>query len=278
MRQHNETTMKYSGEFRNFINDFGFQYYQNDIDKTIDQFFENDIDLNIQIGLKRSTLLMVAVTAKSVKFVKRLIDAGVDLDIQNEYGNTALLLSLYIYKKSNMAFPELKIIQKELILAGANLDICNEYEQTALILSSRILNHHDTTKLLIKHGANVNARDYVGITAMYNVIKYFTKHSFDICKLLVEHGAKINETYKRESYIYLLTYERYLWKDKCKLIKYLTDNGLEMKLSSLSETMIDKIYETEKEKRISSNKTLLCYLDLPIYSDVVKYIIKPLVT
>ena len=76
--------------------------------------------------------------------VKLLIEAGANLDIQDNGGNTALIGASYNNR------PE---VVKLLIESGANIDVQNNSGCTALILAS-YRNHIEVVKLLIEHFAD----------------------------------------------------------------------------------------------------------------------------
>ena len=88
------------------------------------------------------------------KEIKDLIESGVDVNMSNKNGNTALMYAAAFNKD---------ILIKILIKAGAKLDTQNNYDKTALIYASKSYNseyiHIEIIKLLIDAGADWNIKD-----------------------------------------------------------------------------------------------------------------------
>ena len=89
-------------------------------------------------------------------------------------------------------------------------------------------------KILIEHGADVNARDVVGLTPLHTTIEY-TRHYTDlrIIKLLVNNGAKIDvltHRSKESPFYYSLRYNYPV------LAKYLIEAGMDLNLKSRGYT------------------------------------------
>lgn len=77
---------------------------------------------------------------------------------------------------------------KKLIKSGADVNAKDDEGKTALMWAS-MYGHNDMIKFLIKNGADVNAKDNNGNTALMFASKY--GHD-DIVKLLTEAGADAN--------------------------------------------------------------------------------------
>ncbi len=90
------------------------------------------------------------------KFVKTLIEAGVNLDWTNSNGENALMLAArYGHDK----------VVKTLIDAGVGVDLIDQYGQSALILAARY-GHDKVVKTLIDAGAGVDLIDQNGESAL----------------------------------------------------------------------------------------------------------------
>jgi len=136
------------------------------------------------LGKKNSTELFnliknQAYNVNKITKINLLIKARADLNIQDENGNTALILAIqrnYID------------IVKLLIEEGANLNIVNSNNVTALIYAV-IKNKIDIVELLIKAGADLNIQDNNRSTALKYTIMF---NEINIAKLLIENGADLN--------------------------------------------------------------------------------------
>jgi ankyrin repeat protein len=77
---------------------------------------------------------------------------------------------------------------KQLLDNGANANAKDYYGGTAL-MSAAVMGDLEICKLLINHGADVNAQDKYGFTALWDAITY---DNLEISKLLINHGADVN--------------------------------------------------------------------------------------
>ena len=112
-------------------------------------------DINRQ-DLYGNTALIVAKNGH-LEIVKALVDAGADLNMQDySYGDTALMMA---------AFSGHIKIANLLILAAANLNAQGKYGDTALI-SAASNGHLEIVKALISAGANINIINKSGETAL----------------------------------------------------------------------------------------------------------------
>jgi ankyrin repeat protein len=114
-------------------------------------------------------------TARAELFLK----AGMNINVRDKYGNTALMLA------SMTGDPEMINL---LIKKGANVNARSDSGYTALMYVS---SKGDTTtaKLLIKKGADVDSRNNDGDTAL---MLASLNGNFETAKLIVESGADVN--------------------------------------------------------------------------------------
>lgn len=143
--------------------------------------------------------------------LNKLLNNGVDINVQNKDGNTPLIISLiYYYYHSYLNTPLRNIghcilsaftskyyyledisqndIIDYLVNNGANVNIKNNKNKTALMYASTYDNFN-IVNYLLKHGADPNIKDNYGYTALTYASIYSDK---TICKCLIDNGADIN--------------------------------------------------------------------------------------
>jgi len=121
-----------------------------------------------------------AVYHNDVDLVDRLIAAGADVNTKNDYGATPL---------SEAAVVGNVQVLRKLLAAGADIESPNADGQTALMIISRTSNI-DAAKLLISKRANVNAvEQWRGQTPLMWAA---AENQPAMVKLLIEHGAKVD--------------------------------------------------------------------------------------
>jgi ankyrin repeat protein len=117
---------------------------------------DNKVDVNFQneYGL---TALMVVVYCGRKDLAEVLVDKGADVDVQNKYGNTALM-----YACSRDWDPLVTL----LIARGAQLNIQNAGGWTALMHAISFGTHDEVVRELCESGANIAMQDDEGNTAL----------------------------------------------------------------------------------------------------------------
>ena len=144
---------------------------------------ESDHLIQIEVNRKRRTVtnsLILAVGKGNYAEVKRLLEAGADINFQTEGGKTALM---YASLKEN----RIEIV-KLLLENGADVNAQENHGATALMNAS-YKGLTDIAKLLIDNGADVNAQEKNGGTAL--MLASSNGHT-DIAKLLIDKGADVN--------------------------------------------------------------------------------------
>ena len=195
-----------------------------------ESFFNNLENINIQNIHGRTPLMFFAKIGniKSIKICKLLIDKGALINIQNEYGDTALMIAI---DKNNTEICKLLIenrallnIQNEdgdtalmiaiqndsteicklLIEKKALLNIQDEYGDTALMIAIKKNKNIEICKLLIDNGALLDIQDKYGNTGLMIAIK---KNNIELSKILIEKGAHLDIQYKNGKTILIHTIE-----------------------------------------------------------------------
>jgi ankyrin repeat protein len=123
----------------------------------------------------RWTALMICASQNDARLVKRMCDAGADIDATNQAGQTALMIASLNGHVVNVR-----------VLCDAGASVNSTTKQLALtpLMLATVAGHTDVVQLLIARGANVNATEYVGFTAL--MIACATGH-LAIVKVLCEH-------------------------------------------------------------------------------------------
>ena len=126
-----------------------------------------------------SDQLINAARNNSLSALNRLIEAGVDINATNIYGETALMEAAR-YGRS--------VVANRLIEAGADVNATNIYAETVLMEAARD-GFLDLVNILIEAGADVNATDRFGKTALMKAERY---GRLAVVNRLIEAGADIN--------------------------------------------------------------------------------------
>ena len=106
---------------------------------------------------QRNLLFLLAVRRKDTENVKKHIAEGADLNIQGDFGETALFIA------ASQGWVE---IVEALLAGGANPNIQEEYGKTALF-SPVALGAQKTVKILLAYGADPNIQDDFGDSALH---------------------------------------------------------------------------------------------------------------
>lgn len=123
---------------------------------------EKTLDLNYRGNPNDWTPLICAAICRWEEAVKLLIAAGVDLDMKDKQGSTALI--------NSTVYPNYPIIAEMLITAGADVNIQNSWGDTALMHAAA--RGWDTTVThLITAGVDPTKKNKNGKTAAHRAYK-----------------------------------------------------------------------------------------------------------
>jgi uncharacterized protein len=127
-----------------------------------------------------STALQWAVYRRDTGEVERLIHAGADVSLANDYGATAMSLAAQTGDAA---------IIRLLLKAGADPDSSNAEGQTALMAVARTGNV-EAAKLLVQAGAHVNVRERWGNQSA--LMWAAAQRQPQMVRFLVRHGAEVD--------------------------------------------------------------------------------------
>lgn len=128
-------------------------------------------------------LLTAAVSATKAREIKEILEKGADINIHNEWGLTPVMLAAQ-YNHS-------VAVLKALIEAGADIQEAEpKYRSNSLHLAANSSKNPKVIDALLAAGANINARNYLGETALIMAVN--TNPETKITTQLIKCGADIN--------------------------------------------------------------------------------------
>lgn len=122
-----------------------------------------------------SITLLIASSFGNIKYIKKLLDTGIDINVSNFYGENSLMLSVFFNRINVMHF---------LLKNGANINHRDNSGKTVLMISSQC-NHIKITEELTKL-CDINAINNEGRTALMFAIG---NNNSEIVNLLLNSGA-----------------------------------------------------------------------------------------
>ena len=211
-----------------------------------------------------------------LSIVKILVDGGANVNVQDKYGCTPLIIhaekgnkdivSYFIAhgadvdRKDPAGRTALHIsghlsIVKILVDVGANVNVQDKYGRTPLMIHADKGNK-DIVSYLVTHGADVDRKDSKGQTALHYVchrkqkwsVYTFTRSTFDliyceIVELLVGHGSNIEE---RDCYQFTPLVHSALRGNQI-LAWQLIEGGADMKQLNMTEKEFKSQYNESRE-------------------------------
>ncbi len=147
-----------------------------------DHLIEKNIDLSITDYEEKTLLMYPLIKERSDILFKKLIDYGLDIHAEDRSGNNVLFYLLKSRKE--------RLIGTVKLLIDRNIDCShkNIFGRNPLMQKLNYSQEmEEVIKLIIQNGADVNAQDKRGKTALlYNL------QSPEICSLLIGYGADLN--------------------------------------------------------------------------------------
>ena len=157
----------------------------------VNLLLKTKIDVNNTSGSQHgSTPLVLACYYKKIEIVEALIKAGADTNKKTKNKNTPLLVACEAYETDSVIVAK---IVKILLENGANPNILKNNNESPLHYAA-MYGHAQAVSLLIKHGADVNAKGGYKRTAL--IYAASSSSSLEIVKILLK--AKANVKLKNE--------------------------------------------------------------------------------
>ena len=174
----------------------------------------------IQTNNIGQTTLMLAASGSddaNALCVKYLVEAGADLNVQDEFGNTALMLAARAEWLNSVKYRTERMSVSSLIQT-------NNEGQTALMIAASNNSSEQTSclKFLVEAGADLNVQNKRGYTALMHASK---RGSVESVKLLTERMSvpTLNQANDKGQTALMLAASRYV-----DILKYLVEAGADM--------------------------------------------------
>lgn len=143
---------------------------------------DKNINININIKDRRGDNVLVPLIAGDydVNIIGRFIDKGLDVNNQNNNGDTALFCAITYGRIKHVKF---------LISRGANINITNNLGRHSLLIAS-IFEKDDIIYELIESGVNINIKDNDGDNV---IMTYQNLHkNEELLTFIFKHGIDLN--------------------------------------------------------------------------------------
>jgi ankyrin repeat protein len=203
-------------------------------------------ELNVR-GQHGMTPLLLALSQGHAEVVKYLLEAGADVTLADEVGNTALYLAVEL--------DQVEIVRLLLSHSKAELNVKGQRGMTLLLLALR-RGHAEVVKYLLEAGADVTLADEAGNTALYQAVG--RGHS-EIVRILLSHSkAELNVRGQRGMTPLLLA----LSQGHAGVVKYLLEEGADVTLAN--EVGDTALHLAVMKKNSALVKLLLAYPEIEI--------------
>jgi ankyrin repeat protein len=173
-------------------------------------------DLNYQDDLDGRTPLWPAILSRNLEILEILLEAGANPNVEDRYGSTPLSETAY--------FGYINFIML-LLENGADVNHQDRKRGSTALKNAASRGHFDVVRLLLDHGADVNMQCIYGYTPLIMAASNFEEH-FDVVQLLLDHGADVNMQTRSgcTAFIFAVIYGH------LNILKILMDHGADINL------------------------------------------------
>lgn len=165
-------------------------------------------------------VLDIIIENKSINILNILLEKGINIDLRDKYGNTALLKAVGVEHR-NKNLVDSKLV-KRLIAANADVNIKNNKGETPLMIAA-IIGLNKVVDTLIQAGADVNAINNQNESILFK-ISYHNR--YEIINKLIKAGADVNvKGYKNQTPLMLVARNNssFGYKNTLSTIKHLLE-------------------------------------------------------
>lgn len=220
------------------------------------------------------TILYLACRSdKANDLVKKMLIHGADPNILSSVGYVSKQTPLYVAVKCNATENV-----KALLQAGADTELCDDESNETPLLKAcwggdriPIEEQYEIIEVLLKAGANPNARNASGFTSLFGLVRGDMKCKYPI-KLLLEHGAYTIIKNAQDETVFIFARNR-LGFDARKLADYINQEG---KLIHLARILWGKRAKESIFNRLPKDVVMII-IDMVCKSAVKKKIAKPFI-
>lgn len=209
----------------------------------IKYLLEHVVNLNVQNKHGDSFLHQLACSNDSIEAVKLVVKKGIDIELKNNDGETALDYAIHTQNKeviqylleqgaigdASAVLNELELFNavergdiaylKEYLEKGGNIERKNKSDETLLHIALNN-NHDEMVIFLVLEGANVNAYAH---SIYLPIISAASVGRLDQVKLFLAHGADVNDWGDNST---VLTSSCYY--GQYEVVEFLLDNGADI--------------------------------------------------
>ena len=148
--------------------------------EVVQALLSHGVDVNVTDWWGQ-TALFAAASRGNVEVVQTLLTHGVDVNLTDQRGQTALFAAASV--------GNVEVVQV-LLSHGVDVNVTDELGQTALFAAARVGNA-GIVQTLLSHGGDVNVTDYEGQTALFAAAGV---GNVEVVRVLLSHGVDVNVT------------------------------------------------------------------------------------